>query len=172
MNPEKSGLKFEPIFHDALSRAAAADGTTFDRVPAGRRGHLRRCATSGKRRRKPVITPDRGFAPAVRKTDRIASSALSRAIRSISKWRRCPKASSSTSTCGKARCRSTAVTARCSPQRRQPERCAGAQGADVPADAPRLRGSTLRRSKDKDEIALWKSILGAAVEPKSSMRGE
>jgi hypothetical protein len=65
MNPEKQGMKFEPVFHDAVSHAIATDGTTFDQflrdaesvyVEGNRR----------KRRRKPAIPPDKGFAPKLR----------------------------------------------------------------------------------------------------------
>lgn len=66
MNPEKSSLKFEPLFHDAIGRAVAPDGTTFtdylqDTESVFTEAHKRR------RQRKPVIKPDKGFAPSVRK---------------------------------------------------------------------------------------------------------
>jgi len=65
MNPEKQGLKFEPAFHDAIGHGSAADGTTFDQfihdaeavyVEGNRR----------RRRRKPAIAPEKGFAPKLR----------------------------------------------------------------------------------------------------------
>ena len=66
MNPEKNGLKFEPVFHDAISKAETSDGTTFltflqDAESTYTDAHKR------KRQRKPVIRPDKGIAPAVRK---------------------------------------------------------------------------------------------------------
>jgi hypothetical protein len=66
MNPEKSGLKFEPSFYDAIHRAAASDGTTFaDYLEDAETVY----ATAHKRdfRRRPVIRPDKGVAPVVRR---------------------------------------------------------------------------------------------------------
>jgi len=66
MNPEKQGLKFEPIFHDAVGHAVAADGATFDQFLT----HAESVYVDSKRRnrsRKPAIAPDRGFAPTLRR---------------------------------------------------------------------------------------------------------
>ncbi len=66
MNPEKSGLRFKPVFHEAISRAIAEDGTTFH-------GYLQDAesaytvANRRQRRRHPVIKPGKGFTPSVRK---------------------------------------------------------------------------------------------------------
>lgn len=66
MNPEKQGMKFEPAFHDAIAHANTIDGKTFDNflqdaetvyIESNKRG----------RKRKPAIRPDKGFSPAVRK---------------------------------------------------------------------------------------------------------
>lgn len=66
MNPEKHALRFEPTFHDAVSHAIADDDTTFDdflrdaeeaHAKGNRRSHSRR----------PAIAPDKGFAPQVRR---------------------------------------------------------------------------------------------------------
>lgn len=66
MNPEKSGLRFEAGFKDALDNAQARDGTTFDQYLKDAEDTYK---TANKRtmKRHPVIAPDRGFAPAVRR---------------------------------------------------------------------------------------------------------
>jgi hypothetical protein len=66
MNPEKSGLKFEPFFHDAINKAEASDGTTFLAFLKQAEDVYTR-ANKRRRQRKPAIRPAKGIAPAVRK---------------------------------------------------------------------------------------------------------
>jgi hypothetical protein len=66
MNPEKQGLKFEPVFHDAIDHAVAKDGTSFDEFLSD----AEEVYAESKRRnrsRKPAIAPDKGFSPGLRK---------------------------------------------------------------------------------------------------------
>lgn len=170
MNPEKSGLKFEPAFHDAINKAEASDGTTmltflrdaeFVYTEANKR----------KRQRKPVIRPDKGIAPAVRK--RIGSELPFIDGDAVHiKWRSMP-----------ARefldidhpARTLWLNSR--------YRALFAPDGGSLNDAPILKallyllthevfeGQHLG-SRDKDEIALWKSVLGEAAVTEEHMRGE
>ncbi len=67
MNPEKHGLKFEPIFHDAVSHAVASGRHDVLTIPQDAESIVRRRQQADAPARKPAITPDKGFAPAVRK---------------------------------------------------------------------------------------------------------
>lgn len=170
MNPEKSGLKFEPIFHDAISRAAATDGTSFLEYLQDAES-IHTDANKRRRSRRPVIRPDKGFSPAVRK--RIGAELQFLDGDSIDlKWQRMPAGEFfdvdlSTKTLWlNSRYRSLFAPYRGSLN-----------------DAPVLKALMFLLthevfegrhlgSKDKDEIALWKSILGAAVVAEEHMRGE
>jgi hypothetical protein len=168
MNPEKSGLKFEPIFHDAISRAAASDGTTFiDYLQDAE--SIFTDANKRRRQRKPVIKPDKGLAPAVRK--RIGTELPFIDGDSIDlKWRRM--------TVGEffdvdLPAKTLWLNSRYRPL--------FAPSGGSFNDAPVLKalmfllthhvfeGQHLG-SRDKDEIALWKSVLGAAVAAEERMR--
>ena len=168
MNPEKHGLKFEPMFHDAVGHATAEDGTTFDEylrdaeamyVTANRRKHSR----------KPAIAPDKGFAPQLR---RIISNELplisGDALRL--QWKRMPSDEFLDVDFHQR-------TLWLNSQYRHlfaPER--GSLN-----DAPVLKSLLYLLThhvfegqhlgvKDKDEIELWKSVLGAAAAAESRMR--
>ncbi|OBK39017.1 DNA mismatch repair protein [Mycobacterium sp. 1165196.3] len=169
MNPEKSGLKFEPIFHDAVSRAAAADGTTFIEYLQDAESVYAE-ANKRKRKRNPVIRPDKGFAPAVRK--RIGSELPYIQGDSIDlKWRRMPEGEFFDVD---LRSKTLSLNSRYRP-------LFAPNGGSL-NDAPVLKALMFLLThhlfegqhlgaRDKDEIALWKSILGAAVIAEQRMRG-
>ncbi len=170
MNPEKQGVKFKPAFHEALAHAAASDGTGFDDylqdaeasfVASNKRKHLR----------KPAIAPDKGFAPELR---RIISSELplisGEAMRL--QWRQMGTEEfididfPSRTLWLNSRYRSLF----------SPER--GSLN-----DAPVLKALLYLLThqifegqhlgvRDKDEIELWKSVLGAAAAAESRMRSD
>lgn len=170
MNPEKSGLKFEPIFHDAISRAVTTDGTTFIEYLQDAES-VYTDANRRKRQRRPVIKPDKGFAPGVRK--RIGSELPFIEGDSIDlKWRRMPEGDFfDVDLPGKTLWLNSRYRPLFAPY-----------GGSL-NDAPVLKalmfllthhvfeGQHLG-SRDKDEIALWKSILGAAVVAEAHTRGE
>ena len=170
MNPEKSGLKFEPIFHDAISRAAATDGTTFIEYLQDAES-MYADANKRKRQRKPVIKPDKGFAPAVRK--KIGSELRYIGGDSVDlKWRRLPEGEFfDVDLPGKTLSLNSRYRTLFAPY-----------GGSL-NDAPLLKALMFLLThhvfegqhlgaKDKDEIALWKSILGAAVVAEEHMRRE
>lgn len=170
MNPEKSGLKFEPLFHDAIGRAVTSDGTTFVKYLQDAEA-IYADANKRKRQRKPVIKPDKGFAPAIRK--KIGSELPFIEGDSIDlKWRRMSDADffdvdlPSKTLWLNNRYRSLFAP----------------NGGSL-NDAPMLKALMFLLThhvfegqhlgaRDKDEIALWKSILGAAVVAEARIRGE
>ena len=170
MNPEKSGLKFEPIFHDAISRAAAKDDTTFIEYLQDAES-IYADANKRKRQRKPVIKPDKGFAPAIRK--RIGSELRYLQGDSIDlKWRRLPDGEFFDVDLPK---KTLSLNSR--------YRALFAPNGGSLNDAPVLKALMFLLThhvfegqhlgaRDKDEIALWRSILGAAVVAEEHMRRE
>lgn len=170
MNPEKSGLKFEPTFYDAISRAVAADGTTFVEFLEDAEA-IYSAAHKRNYRRRPVIRPEKGFAPAVRRKVGRELSFLDGDSLDL-KWKRLPAGEffdvdlPAKVLWLNSRYRSLFVPY--------------AAGLN---DAPVLKallfllthhvfeGQHLG-SRDKDQIALWKSILGAAVLAEQHVRGE
>ena len=168
MNPEKQGLKFEPVFHEAIGHALAEDGTTFEKYLADAEDVY----TDSKKRsraRKPAIAPDRGFAPKLRKIigkelPLIEGDALSL------QWKRMADGEfldidySGRTLWLNSRYRSLFA----------PER--GSLN-----DAPVMKALLYLLThhvfegqylgvKDRDEIALWKSVLGAAALAELQMR--
>ena len=169
MNPEKHGLRFEPSFHEAISHAMALDGTTFDdylrdaegvQVTSNRRSHSR----------KPAISPDKGFAPQVR---RIISNELplisGQSLRL--QWRKMdPDEFLDIDFPTRTLWLNSRYRHLFSPDR------------GTLNDAPVLKSLLYLLThqvfegqhlgvKDKDDIELWKSVLGAAAAAESSMRG-
>ena len=168
MNPEKHGLKFEPAFHDAVSHAEAYDGTTFDDflsdaesiyVESNRR----------TRTRKPAITPDKGFAPKLRRI-------IGRELPLIAgdtlrlQWQRMPEGEFLDVD---LRTKTLWLNSRYR-HLFTPER--GSLN-----DAPVMKAllylltheifeGQFLGARDKDEVALWKSVLGAAAETEARMR--
>jgi hypothetical protein len=168
MNPEKHGLKFEPAFHDAVSHAVASDGTTFDQFLFDAESvHVN--ASKRTRTRKPAITPEKGFAPKLRRI-------IGRELPLIAgdtlrlQWQRMPEGEFldidfATKTLWlNSRYRSLYA----------PER--GSLN-----DAPVMKAllyllthhvfeGQYLGAKDRDNIDLWKSVLGAAAETELKMR--
>lgn len=168
MNAEKHGLRFEPQFEDALATAAAADGTTFDQYLLDAE-FVYSDANKRNRSRKPAIVPDKGFAPKLR---RIIGKELPM-IEGESlnlQWRRMPEGEfldidfPRKTLWLNSRYRSLFVTERGSLN-----------------DAPVMKALLYLLThhvfegqylgvKDRDEIALWKSVLGAAALAEAKMR--
>ncbi|GEL24783.1 hypothetical protein PSU4_37370 [Pseudonocardia sulfidoxydans NBRC 16205] len=169
MNPEKSGLKFEPTFHDALGAATADDGTTFAQYLEDAES-IFTTANKRKRRRKPAIRPERGFAPELRR--RIGSELTFISGDPVNVlWRRLPVGEFFDVN---LRTKTLLLNTR--------YRHLFAPGGGSLNDAPFLKalmyllthelfeGQALGSSK-KDDLALWKSVLGAAVLTETINRG-
>ncbi len=170
MNPEKSGLKFEAVFHDAVGHGAASDGTTFiDYLQIAEsvfaEGNRR------KRRRKPVIRPDKGFAPSVKK--RIGNELPFIEGDSMDvKWKRLPTSEFlDVDLVTKTLWLNSRHRALFAPH-----------GGSL-NDAPMLKAimfllthhvfeGQVLGARDKDEIALWKSVLETAVEAEAHWHSE
>lgn len=169
MNPEKSGLRFEPAFKDALSKGKASDGTTFDQFLMD----AEQTYAEGNRRtrkRHPVISPDRGFAPGLRKAIK-SELPLKRSEHLKIQWKNLPRGefidvdfSNSTLWINT-----------------KYRRLFTPEGGSL-NDAPMLKALLFLLThnvfegahlgpKDKDNIALWRGILGAAAELEDEMRG-
>jgi len=172
MNPEKAGLRFEPRFRDALGHAQAVDGTTFDLFLADAEDTYK---TANKKvmRRHPVITPDRGFAPAVRKQIE-AELGLMKSDTLEIRWTRMAEGQFFDIDIDFGN--STLLL-------NQRYRYLFAPSGGSLNDAPVIKAlmfflthhifeGTNLGPKDKDNIALWRAILGAAVEAEEEMRGE
>ena len=170
MNPEKAGLRFEPIFRDALAHARAADGTTFDAYLKAAEA----CYAEGNRRvskRKPVITPKKGFAPKLRRAIELELPLL-RSDSVNLQWKRLPDGEfidvdfASSTLWINSRYRHLFA----------PERGSLNDAPLVKALLFLLTHEVFEGShlgpKDKDNILLWRAILGAAVEAEEEMRGE
>lgn len=67
MNAEKQGLRFTPAFRQAVADAVATDGTTFEQFLTDAQDALRESRRRNKARR-PAATPGKGFAPVLRRT--------------------------------------------------------------------------------------------------------
>ncbi len=168
MNPEKHGLKFEPIFHDAVSHAIADDGTTFDQFLQEAEAVYTE-SNRRRRSRRPAIAPDRGFAPGLRKAIRSELPMIEgESIRL--QWQRMSRGEfleidpKSSTLWLNSRYRSFFAP----------------DGGSL-NDAPVLKAllyllthhvfeGQVLGARDKDEIALWKSVLGAAVVAEERMR--
>lgn len=168
MNPEKHGLKFEPVFHDAVGHAVAADGTTFDKFLADAEA-VYIDSKKRKRSRKPAIAPDKGFAPKLRKIIGKELPMIEGDTLSL-QWKRMADGEfldidyADRTLWLNSRYRSLFA----------PER--GSLN-----DAPVMKAllyllthhvfeGQYLGTKDRDEIALWKSVLGAAALAEQQMR--
>lgn len=170
MNSEKQGLRFEPIFLDALEHAYAEDGTTFeDFLAAAETAYAE--ARRRRRTRKPAIRPHKGFAPAVRK--RIASEVpmLGGEAMRMS-WTKLPEGEFLDFD---LQTRTVLLNSRY-------RALFAPQGGSL-NDAPVVKAlvyllthhvmeGQYLGAKDKDNIALWKSVLSAAVRAEHEMRSE
>ncbi|MFI6827895.1 ATP-binding protein [Kribbella sp. NPDC050241] len=170
MNPEKAGLRFEPVFRDALAHAAADDGTTFDAYLKDAEA----CYVEGNRRisrRQPVIAPEKGFAPKLRKSIG-AELPLLRSDSLNLQWKKLPEGEFIDIDFGNS---TLWLNAR--------YRYLFAPERGSLNDAPLVKALLFLLThnvfegahlgpKDKDNIALWRAVLGAAVEAEEEMRGE
>ena len=170
MNPEKSGLKFEPVFHDAINKAEASDGTTFLTFLQDAES-IYTDANKRKRQRKPVIRPDKGVAPAVRKRIGTELPFIDGDAVNI-KWKRMPAGEFlDVDHPDKTLWLNSRYRGLFAPD--------GGSLNDAPVVKALVfllthhvfEGQHLG-SRDKDEIALWKSVLGAAAAAEEHMRGE
>ncbi|EGD53289.1 ATP-binding protein [Gordonia neofelifaecis] len=170
MNPEKSGLKFEPIFHDAINKAEASDGTGFFTFLQDAE-FVYIDANKRRRRRKPAIRPDKGIAPAVRKRIGRELSFIDGDAVNV-KWKRMPSSEFlDVDYPAKVVWLNSRYRALFAPD--------GGSLNDAPVLKALLyllthhvfEGQHLG-SRDKDEIALWKSVLGAAAAAEEHMRGK
>ena len=170
MNPEKNALKFEPIFHDAINKAEESDGTTFLTFLQDAES-IYTDANKRKRQRKPVIKPDKGIAPAVRKRIGSELSFIDGEAVSV-KWKSMPA--------GEFLDVEHTATAKTLWLNSRYRGLFAPDGSSL-NDAPVLKAllyllthhifeGQLLGSRDKDEIALWKSVLGAAVATEEHMR--
>ncbi|SCZ64747.1 ATP-binding protein [Thiohalomonas denitrificans] len=170
MNPEKSGLRFEAGFKDALAHAQARDGTTFDQYLLDAEDTYK---TANKRtiKRHPVIAPDRGFAPAVRKQIGAELGLINSDALEI-RWVRMGEGDFFDIDFGN----STLLL------NQRYRHLFAPQGSSL-NDAPLIKAlmfllthqifeGTNLGPKDKDNIALWRAILGAAVEAEEEIRYE
>jgi hypothetical protein len=161
MNPEKNSLRFEHRFQDVLGQALASDGTTFTDYLKDAEDAFT-TATKRDRSRKPVIKPDKGLPAEVRK--QVADELSFIDGQSIDlKWRSMPEGElfdidrSKSSIWLNSRYRHLFVGDR------------GSQN-----DAPVLKTLLYLLThhvfqgqnfgpRSKDDINLWKNILGVAV---------
>lgn len=169
MNPEKAGLRFEPRFRDALARAKAADGTTFDQFIEDAESTYK-TANKKTRKRHPVITPARGFSPQIRRT--IQGELGFRRSESVEvRWKRMPR-----DEFFDIDFRNSTLLLN------QRYRYLFAPNGGSMNDAPVVKAlmfllthhifeGTNLGPKDKDDLALWRSILGSAVATEEAMRG-
>jgi Histidine kinase-, DNA gyrase B-, and HSP90-like ATPase len=168
MNPEKHGLKFEPIFHDAVGHALAEDGTTFDRFLTDAESVY---VDSNRRRRgrKPAISPDIGFAPKLRRI-------ISRELPMIEgdtlrlRWRRMPEGEFlDIDLPEKTLWLNSRYRALFAPERGSLNDAPVMKALLYLLTHHVFEGQYLG-AKDRDEIALWKSVLGAAAMTEQHMK--
>lgn len=168
MSPEKHGLKFEPRFHDAVGQAVSSDGTTFDRFIQDAESAYTE-SNRRSRARKPAIAPDKGFAPQLRKI--IADELPMIAGDSLQlRWQRLPAGEF-------LEVDSNSKVLRLNDRYRSLFAPQGSSLNDAPVMKALLyllthhifEGQYLG-AKDKDEIALWKRVLGEAAEAEVKMR--
>ncbi|MEX5260981.1 ATP-binding protein [Kocuria sp. CPCC 205263] len=169
MNSEKQGVRFQHAFHEAVSRAVSDDGTGFEEFLADAEQTY---TTANKRRvahRKPAITPGRGFAPKLRKTFE-SELPLIQGEEMHLRWKNLPEDDFIDIDFPErvlylnARYRALFAPARSSLN-----------------DAPVVKAllylltheiyeGQILGARDKDQIELWKVMLGAAVMEEAKMR--
>lgn len=170
MNPEKAGLRFESRFRDALGRAQAADGTSFDQYLKDAEDTY---GTANKRvmKRDPVITPDRGFAPAVKKQIETELRLIRYDTLGI-RWTRMADDQFFDIDFANSELLLN----------KRYRHLFAPEGGSL-NDAPVLKAlmfllthqvfeGAYLGAKDKDNIALWRAVLGAAARAEEKMRGE
>lgn len=170
MKPEKSGLRFEAGFKEALGRAHASDGTSFEQFLLDAE-HTHKTASKRIKKRDPVIAPDRGFAASVRKQIEAEVGVTKSGSLNI-RWDPMPKGEFFDIDFGNGE---IVLNTRY-------RRLFAPQGGSL-NDAPLIKAlmfllthkifeGTVLGPKDKDNIAIWRAILGAAVEAEERMRNE
>lgn len=170
MNPEKHGLKFEPSFHDAFSRARAEDGSTFEQFLSDAEA-VNIESNKRTRSRKPAITPSKGFAPQLKKI-------ISRELPMIAgdslqlRWQRMREGQFlEVDHQTKTLWLNDRYRTLFSPDRGSLNDAPVMKALLYLLTHHIFEGQYLG-AKDKDEIALWKSVLGAAAETEARMREE
>jgi hypothetical protein len=170
MHPEKDGMRFEPRFRNAVAHATALDGTTFDDYVKDAESTFTE-ANKRRTRRHPVIPPSRGFAPAVRRQVKVEFGLIKTDQLGV-RWVRLRKGEffdidfSNNELLLNQRYRHLFAP----------------QGGTL-NDAPLVKALMFLLThqifeginlgpKDKDNLAVWRSILGVAVETEERMRGE
>lgn len=172
INPEKNKVKPQEGSHAVVARAKGPDGTTFDDFLAQAETMYQENRRAGKRRS--VITPGRGFAPELRK--HIGSELKFIKSKSLDiRWKNLPKGEF--------------ISVDHNPYTLDHTLWLNQKYRHLVVpngsfnDAPLMKamlflltsdlfdGERLG-SKDKDNLALWQSILGAAAELEAEMRGE
>lgn len=168
MNPEKHGLRFETDFHEAIAHATADDGTTFETFLSDAE-FVYTESRKRKRQRRPAIAPAKGFAPRLRKIIGSELPMIDGAELEL-RWRKMPEDEF-------LDVELDASTLWLNSRYRHlfsPER--GSLN-----DAPVMKGllyllthhvfeGQYLGAKDKDEIALWKAVLGAAARAEAQMK--
>ncbi|MBD8507900.1 ATP-binding protein [Hoyosella sp. G463] len=169
MNSEKQGVKFEHSFHDAITHATSDDGVTFDQFLKDAE-QVYSDSRKRKRKRKPAIRPDRGFSPDLRRAIRSELPIIQDLSLSL-QWKLMPQGEFldvdfANNTLWLNRRYRSLFTPRGSLN-----------------DTPVLKAllyllthhvfeGQFLGARDKDEIALWKSVLGAAVVNELSMKSD
>jgi hypothetical protein len=168
MNPEKAGLRFEPPFRQALVKSVASDGTTFDQYLEAAESTYKE-AHRKVSKRYPVIAPGRGFSPDLTKTLK-AETSLRRSGSVSVKWTRLPSGGLFDIDFQKKEILLN-----------RKYRSTLSPGGGSLNDAPLLKTLIFLLtheifeglafgSKDKDNIALWRAVLGSAAETEFRMR--
>lgn len=168
MNPEKQGLKFEPIFQDAVGHAEAADGTTFEQFLSDAE-LVYADSRRRKRARKPAIAPDKGFAPKLR---RIIGKELpmieGESLRL--QWRRMPEGEFlAIDHADRTLWLNSRYRGMFAPERGSLNDAPVMKALLYLLTHHVFEGQYLG-AKDRDEIALWRSVLGAAAVAEQRMR--
>jgi hypothetical protein len=170
MNPEKAGLRFEPIFRDALAHAAATDGTTFDAYLKAAEA----CYADGNRRvskRQPVIAPKKGFAPKLRKSIE-AELPLLRSDSLNLQWKQLPEGEFiDVDFANRTLWINSLYRYLFAPERGSLNDAPVVKALLFLLTHEVFEGAQLG-PKDKDNILLWRAILGAAVAAEEEMRGD
>lgn len=168
MNPEKSGMKFEPAFHDAVSRAVADDGTTFMHFLADAEA-IYTDSTRRRRRRSPAIAPEKGFAPGLRKAIRTELPMIAGETLRM-QWVTLPFGDFlDVDLHTKTLWLNSRYRPLFAPEGGSLNDSSILKGVLYLLTHHVFEGQYLG-AKDKDEIALWKAVLGAAAEAERRMR--
>lgn len=168
MNSEKQGLKFEPVFLEALSHARGTDGTTFEGYLADAEGTYAE-AQKRQRRRKAAIKPDKGFAPALRRIIRDEIPMIAGETVKV-QWKRLPEGEFlDVDFHSKTVWLNSYYRSLFAPERGSLNDAPVVKALVYLLTRHIFDGQYLG-SKDRDDIALWQSVLGAAVEAEAEMR--